>query len=165
MVSCIRLRQSGNFEDRVYSSTKIMMMEDDEDAEEELWMQNCSYHTKDLLLINFFSYHTKDLLLINRAQEFQQEGNISHRKNSHKAHDHELYFNPRRPKITLQELVCTSTKTYLVMRDPLWSASCDCACSVGRLTQIFEGVSQKTQPHDPHTLWWNSVTSEYGTYT
>ena len=130
----------------------MMMMEDDEDAEEELLMQNCSYHTKDLLLIN-------------RAQEFQQEGSISHRKNSHKAHDHELYFNPRRPKITLQELVCISTKTYLVMRDPLWSASCDCACSVGRLTQIFEGVSQKTQPHDPHTLWWNSVTSEYGTYT
>ena len=51
------------------------------------------------------------------------------------------------------------------MRYPLWSASCDSACSVGRLTQIFEGVSQKTQPHDPHTLWWNSVTSEYGTYT
>ena len=45
------------------------------------------------------------------------------------------------------------------MRYPLWSASCDSACSVGRLTQIFEGVSQKTQPHDPHTytLWWSSV--------
>ena len=75
----------------------MMMMEDDEDAEEELLMQNCSYHTKDLLLIN-------------RAQEFQLEGSTSHQKSSHKAHDHKLDFIPRRPKITPEELVCTGTK-------------------------------------------------------
>ena len=81
----------------------MMMIEDDEDAEEELWMQN----------------HTKDLLLINRAQEFQQEGNISHQKSSHKAHDHKLDFNPRRPKIIPREPIYLDKNISCYERSPL----------------------------------------------